>query len=342
MKSLFTLFSLALLCSFSLGAQDLQAGLVMHYPLDGNLTDTISGITADNNGNLTFADGLAGGKAVRFFTEEAYFLTPREKLQVGPEADGGTAGTFSMFVNHRDAPLMTDRQNYLAQKNGCGPEDNNRGRVVLYRQDPTGNSDPDSLISFFAGRPNRTGYKLDMADTWIHLTLTVDPEIREWAFYVNGAEFSRDTFPGTTNAENSCGEYVVGHHLTFTTGTQTFDGLMDDLRFYNRVLTDREIFLLSQQFPTATREVVVNDGARLFPNPVATGQDVQIDIDQSVFPVSAQLKVNVTDALGRVVLSREFDGHQGRIALGQNLKVGTYTVSLTDGVRLTSAALLVR
>ncbi len=52
MKSLFTLFSLALFClTMSLGAQDLQDGLVMHYPLNGNLTDTISGITADNNGN---------------------------------------------------------------------------------------------------------------------------------------------------------------------------------------------------------------------------------------------------------------------------------------------------
>ena len=179
MKSIFTLFAFLLLGGLS--AQALDSGLVIHYPLDGNLTDTISGETAENNGNLTFEAGRVGG-AVRYFNQDAYFVTPSEKLQVGPEADGGTAGTFALFVNHRGAPLETDRQNYIAQKNGCGPDpDNpNRGRVVLYRQDPTNATDPDSLISFITGRPLRTNYKLDSAETWIHLALTVDPEIREW------------------------------------------------------------------------------------------------------------------------------------------------------------------
>ncbi|CAH0999107.1 hypothetical protein LEM8419_00403 [Neolewinella maritima] len=340
MKSIFTLFAFLLLGG--LAAQDLEEGLVMHYPLDGNLTDTISGETAENNGNLTFEAGLLG-QAVRYFNQDAYFVTPAGKLQVGPEADGGTAGTFALFVNHRAAPLETDRQNYIAQKNGCGPEDNNRGRVVLYRQNPNNESDPDSLISFISGRPLRTNYKLDSAETWIHLALTVDPEMREWAFYVDGQETARDTFTGTTQAENSCGEFVIGHHLTFENETQTFDGLMDDLRFYNRVLTQEEIDLLANQGGnTSTRPAIVANSFALAPNPVTTGEAINLTIDRSVFAPGTSLQVNITDLSGRTVLTRMYDRAAQRLSIDHALQAGVYVVTLTDGQRMAAERLVVR
>lgn len=339
MKRIFTLF--ACFIAVSLTAQDLEDGLVMHYPFEGNLTDVISGTTAENFGGLTFGDGKSSGEAVRFFNQDAYFVTPREVLQVGPEADGGSAGTYSMFVNHRAAPLDTDRQNYIAQKNGCGPDDDNRGRVVLYRQNPNNATDPDSLISFIGGAPLRTNYKLDMADTWIHLTLTIDPEIREWAFFVDGVETRRDTLSGTRQAENSCGEYVIGHHLTFTNEDQTFDGLMDDLRFYNRVLTQEEITLLANQDPNSTSEVIVANAIKLSPNPVASNQPINLKIDNSVFRSGAPVVLNVIDASGRKVLERQYDGVTDQITLDHSLTSGLFRVTLSDGERLTAMKLVV-
>ena len=339
MKLSFTFFALLLLGSLT--AQDLEEGLVIHYPLNGNLTDTISGETAEGNGNLTFEEGLLG-QAVRYFNQDAYFVTPAGKLQVGPEADGGTAGTFALFVNHRAAPLETDRQNYIAQKNGCGPDDNNRGRVVLYRQNPTNETDPDSLISFVTGRPLRTNYKLDSAEVWIHLALTIDPEIREWAFFVDGEETARDTFIGTTQAENSCGEFVIGHHLTFDNETQTFDGLMDDLRFYNRVLTQEEITLLANQATSATRAVLVKNSFALAPNPVGTNESINLSIDRTVFGAGAALHLNVTDISGRSVLTRKYDRTGERLSVRHNLVPGVYVITLTDGRRMAAERLVVR
>ncbi|WP_235299392.1 LamG-like jellyroll fold domain-containing protein [Portibacter marinus] len=320
---------LALLIFTGLYAQDLEEGLVMHYPLDGNLTDTISGITAENNGNLTFEEGIKGG-AVRYFNQDAYFVTPEGKLQVGPAADGGTAGTFALYVNHRAAPLETDRQNYLAQKNGCGPEDNNRGRVVLYRQNPNNESDPDSIISFLTGRPLRTNYKLDEADTWIHLCLTVDPEIREWAFFVNGQETRRDTFTGDTQVENSCGEFVVGHHLTFTNENQTFDGLMDDLRFYNRVLSQEEIDMLVVGSSSVKNELV-DRSIKFAPNPASTHQPIEITLDPSEFQSGDGLEISIMNANGQRVLNRRFDSFRSKLTLDHDLSAGFYSVTISDG-----------
>lgn len=325
-----------------LGAQDLSEGLVIHYPFEGDLTDAVSGETAENNGNLTFQDGRIGSQAVMFFNQDAYFVTPEGALQVGPSADGGTPGTFALWVNHRGATLDTERHNYIAQKNGCGPEDNNRGRVVMYRQGPNTTPGPDSLTSFISGRRLLSNFGITEGDTWIHLLLTVEPDTREWAFYVNGVENKRDTFPGSAQAENSCGEFVIGHHLTFTTESQTFDGLMDDLRFYNRVLTQEEINLLAERDPDAVREVVVDGAMRIAPNPLTSGQQVQLEVDRSVFPPSLPLEVRVHDLAGRQVLNRTYTTPAGRLFLEQQLTPGVYVVNLTDGGRVASTRLVVR
>ena len=327
MKKIFTLLSFSLVLSLS--AQDITEGLVIHYPLDGNFIEAISGEEAVNNGNLTFEDGQEGSQAVRFTDQDAYFITTRGALQVGLEAEGGTAGTFAMFVNHRSEPLDTDRQNYIAQKNGCGDDDNNRGRVVLYRQNPNNASDPDSIISFIGGQPLRTGYKLDMADTWIHLAFTIDPEIQEWAFYVDGVEVMRESSGGTP--ENSCGEFVIGHHLTFTNDGQTFDGLMDEVRFYDRVLSTEEIGLLANQFTTATKEILVSDAVTLSPNPVATNQPINLTIDNTVFTSGSPITVSIMDATGNSVVQRQFDTVGENVTIDHDLQPGLYTLGLTDG-----------
>ena len=339
MKQLLTF--LALLLVATLPAQDLDEGLVIHYPFEGNLTDSISGETSENFGNLTFGEGRVGTGAIRFFNNDAYFVTPAEKLQVGPAADGGTAGTFALFVNHRAGPLETDRQNYIAQKNGCGPDDNNRGRVVLYRQNPANATDPDSLLSFVTGAPLRTGYKLDSADTWIHLALTLDPETRLWAFYVDGVQTAQDTFRGMRQAENSCGEFVIGHHLTFDTETQTFDGFMDDLRFYNRVLSGAEIKLLAG-VTTSTRENVVTDALNVYPNPVGPDGEVAVTFNRQTFRAGSTVRLNVIDVNGRSVLRRTYESIAERITFAQRLPAGVYTVTLTNGERLATAKLVAR
>ena len=182
--------------------------------------------------------------------------------------------------------METERHNYIAQKNGCGLEDNNRGRVVLYRQGPEATPGPDSITSFVTGRRLLSDFKIDEdnAETWIHLALTLDPENREWAFFADGVEISRDTFTGMTQAENSCGEFVIGHHLTFDNENQTFDGFMDDLRFYNRVLSDGEIKMLAG-VTTSVREETRYGGIKpCFPNPVGSDDEVAITLDRSIFP----------------------------------------------------------
>lgn len=335
-------FLLALAAALPLGAQNVDEGLVIYYPFEGNLTDSVSGETAENFGNLTFGEGRVGSGAVRYFNEDAYFVTPSGKLQVGPTEEGGTPGTYALFVNHRAAPLETERHNYIAQKNGCGLTDNNRGRVVLYRQNPADDDDADELISFISGRPLRSEYVLDVADTWVHIALTVEPDRREFAFYIDGAEVARDTFPGAAQAENSCGEYVIGHHLTFTNGNQTFDGLMDELRFYDRVLSEEEIMLLAQGATSSTRETVVAEGFAVSPNPVAAGQPLRLALGAGVFRPGAELRVSVGDLTGRRLLQRTLAATGLNVDLAHDLRPGVYVVSVSDGARVATARVLLR
>ena len=344
MKKKFTFLAVLIVCSFIpkniVTAQNLEEGLVIHYKFEDNLKDEISGeLPTILNSNFTYFDGQNGSRAVRFIDPDAYFVTPRGKLQVGPAVDGGTPGTFCLFVNHFPESLETERHNYIAQKNGCGPEDNNRGRVVLYRQHPDNATDPDSIISFIGGRPLRTGFKLDVGDTWFHLALTIDPENNEFAFFVNGEEFSRDIM--LADAENSCGEFVIGHHLTYGTTTQTFKGLMDDLRFYNRILSQEEISMIAKQFSASVDKVVANNTIKLYPNPVASNQPIELKIDRGVFNSKSSIELYIVDVNGRRILEQQYNTEKDHVRLNHNLVSGFYYVTLTDGERFMTRKLVV-
>ncbi|MBB4079365.1 hypothetical protein GGR28_001985 [Lewinella aquimaris] len=343
MKQLFTLFILALCLGVAIPAsgQDLDSGLVVYYNFEGNLTDSISGTTAENVGNLTFADddSKVGSQSVRFFNDGSYFKTPAEALIPGREVDGGTPASFALWVKHRGASLGTERQNYLAQEDGCDAT----GRVTLYLQAPGSSAKPDTIVSFVGNDRTSSEYSpVGMADEWIHLALTIDPETRLFNFYVNGLLTNQDSLTGGKQVEPSCGEYIVGHHKADDNESQTFDGLMDDLRFYNRVLTEAEVGLLAGLEPSGTREVLVASALSLSANPVSRNEPVTVGLDHSVFSPGSTVTLRVIDLSGRLVISRTYESISDRIQLQHDLRPGAYSVSVTDGHRLASGKLLVR
>ncbi|MCP9236365.1 LamG-like jellyroll fold domain-containing protein [Lewinella sp. JB7] len=344
MKRISTLLSLALCLGIAIPVmgQNLDSGLVVYYNFEGDLVDSISGTAAPSNGNLTFADddSKTGSQSIRFFTTDSYFKTPAEALIPGREIDGGTPASFAMWVKHRGASLGAKRQNYLAQEDGCGAT----GRVTLYLQTPGDGVKADTIVSFVGNDRTSSEYSPVgvAADEWIHLALTIDPETRLFNFYVNGRLTNQDSLTGGKQVEPSCGEYIVGHHKADETETQTFDGLMDDLRFYNRVITETEVALLAGLDLSGTREVLAASALSLSANPVRTGEAVTVSLDHDVFAPGTDVQLRVVDLQGRLVLSRTYQSVIDRIQLEQNLVPGAYSVSVTDGRRLASGKLIVR
>ncbi len=77
-------------------------------------------------------------------------------------------------------------------------------------------------------------------DTWYHVAVTWDASAGAAEFFVNGSSIGTDT--GSINSlHDTAAPFIVGGRDDGTGGTQTFDGLIDEVRAWDDIRTDPEI-----------------------------------------------------------------------------------------------------
>lgn len=96
----------------------------------------------------------------------------------------------------------------------------------------------DSDGDYFAPKYSNTAATLN---TWMHIAITFSSNL-EARLYINGVEESNSPFAATTykDINSNTGTWKVGSDNNGGTASD-FRGKIDDLRFYNRVLTANEI-----------------------------------------------------------------------------------------------------
>lgn len=83
-----------------------------------------------------------------------------------------------------------------------------------------------------------SGSEIPSLNSWNHLLFQVTPG-RQWSYFLNGNLIKTGSFAADIVLENKTID--IGRR---TTPAGHFDGLIDDIRFYNRALTPSEIRLL--------------------------------------------------------------------------------------------------
>ena len=100
------------------------------------------------------------------------------------------------------------------------------------------NHDTTFVCSYFTGTTDQTVYATSINDKWHHLAATRDNS--ELRFYVDGVFVGSSPTPAGVGPFPSLDNYLVGY------GMGTFwKGALDDLRFYERVLSAAEINTLA-------------------------------------------------------------------------------------------------
>jgi chitodextrinase len=87
---------------------------------------------------------------------------------------------------------------------------------------------------------------------WQHVAMTFDASTRILKIYKNGVQVASGTGTGTPVSEAS-GAFVIGNTAG---GTNTFNGLIDDVLLYNRALSQTEIQTLASGAPDAGPPVI--------------------------------------------------------------------------------------
>ena len=85
-------------------------------------------------------------------------------------------------------------------------------------------------------------------NTWTHLTFTFSSNL-EARLYINGVEDANSPFSATNydNIKSNTDTWKIGHD--FTSNARDFHGKIDDLRIYNKVLSQSEINSIIQLTP---------------------------------------------------------------------------------------------
>lgn len=240
----FLVNAMLLLLSTCLLLQHVQAqipvnGLVGYYSFNGN--------TAERSGKSS--DAIAYGSPV--FVQDRFGHSARamsfdglDDYLVVPEASKlnfyGEDFTISLWVNEADRYngmqcALISKRNMDASKKRVG-----------YALSITGNEHPwgsSKLLYQLGGGANSYALSGDttLENTWYHLVFVYNKLAQTGKFYVN-SQLIYTSGKLAPPISNSASMYIGGDSLAFSFAQgYLFSGILDDIRFYNRLLDDTDI-----------------------------------------------------------------------------------------------------
>jgi len=261
----FTVLSIALISNISLLAQvELENGLVAHYPFNGNANDE----SLNENNGLVLGASLTTD---RFGNEEsAYFFDGIDDyINVGNSDVISFPGTspfsislwFNTYSLEGRHDLLTKnnkeiRAQYIAWQNN--------DKVLLYRE----NSE----------EPRSVGSNEAILDsTWYHYLVTYDGSTA--TLYLNGVPSGQRTSWG--NVPNIDIDVLIGASFERNVPALFFQGIIDDIRIYNRAIDEEEIDALFNNVMTNIETVDLFSNIDIFPNPTK-GSSISFKSDNKI------------------------------------------------------------
>ena len=246
----FSLFLLAFLSTSS--AQDLEDGLLAFYPFEqGSLTD----FQGDNDATaFTELDSVCGVRddAIAFDGQDGMFIATNDILSI--------LRTFDLSISFYFKPFNAGNlgtQTIMHRREDCTTEG-----AFYVNYSPTSNS----INVVFTETPTlNAGLAANLNDTrcWHHVAIVRAGS--EHRLYLDGQLVDERRTAARIDLENNLGALVVGE--SGCTGSENnFVGHLDQLRIYDRPLTDEEVELLYFQ-----------------PDQIATGNRIGDQKDTTVF-----------------------------------------------------------
>ena len=207
---------------------DLTNGLLAHYDFEN-----VTGTTVPNTADAAYSAVISGSAAV---VDLEGITTPGKALQLGSAAGGmqltnivnASASSFSVSLWYQATATSSSNVNLVQ----AGTMDGSTGRTILILA-------PDSTYYTYLTGDNAkvTTASAISPTTWQHITVSYDQAANKVYFFVNGVADRADglTLSGTPL---DTGDMIIGRHRNANEGQ--FNGFIDEVRVYNRVLSAEE------------------------------------------------------------------------------------------------------
>lgn len=207
----------------------LNQGLVAHYPFDGDAND-ISGNA--NNGipsEITFTE--EGTRKVAQFFTASYVEVPDNSSLDFSSVDGVTFAVWTKQEQSTTGDIFRKMGLGVSTDDEYGLSINSNGQLSGAFNGPAQQKTVQSKSSL-------------TLNTWNHVVFLWNKADSKISFYINGV-LDTSTISPITSIQNTSVKFRIGHALQDY--LSSFIGSLDDLRIYNRALSEQEILNLYQE-----------------------------------------------------------------------------------------------
>ena len=222
----------------------LDTGLVGHWEFEDNANDSsVEGNDGTANGGVTYVTGKVG-KAASFDGVNDYIRVPNDaSFNFG-------GGSFSVAVWIKPTASLDNAR--VVENRGTGTFGSNDGWQLKIRASGSRWHVRGATIDDGSDYLSCQGCTTSRAyGEWYHLTMIYEND-ESLRLYING-ELEGDLPSGTLGSFDNTLPLVIGaalaHDGTEDTNSQFYEGLIDELRLYDRVLLDEEIRTLALAHP---------------------------------------------------------------------------------------------
>lgn len=223
-------------------------GLAVRYKFDNDLKETTgSGLDGTPHTDVTYVDGRhsKAGKAVRFNGYAGYVTVTGSKMNLLEPED---AFTFSFWINAYKASGYDQWAHIIAKSNNFG-----NGYVFKWTHD--GNKNLDAFLVYGANGTSTPNDRLTIPNlpyigTWTHVCYTWSKSAGLFVLYINGVAAGAVVNSRYRGEHSGNTMYIGGQPYTMPNGEiidRTIPAAIDDLRIYNRALSNDEIYALSRE-----------------------------------------------------------------------------------------------
>lgn len=285
LKIILSILTFIALCTIQLTAQVSTDSLLLDMPMNGNASD----LSGNNNNGIIYnvmPDTNRFGvpnKAYRFNGIDSYIEIPASpslnRIQSANVISISAWVNIFQWYNNVNVFSIFERYNPVTDA-GWLFEANWVGGGLLFLADETNGTN-------WVG----ANYTWNFHE-WHYLALTYDHAQGIAHFYVDSTLVGAVSYSAAIFAADTTAPFVIGRSLA---GPDEYsDGLIDDYKIYNRVLTPAEI---GNTFATGLKNDLTNQQFSVYPNPVKGVMTIQSKTNIS------GLDYAITDALGRIFYS---------------------------------------
>ncbi|MBN2571578.1 MAG: T9SS type A sorting domain-containing protein [Ignavibacteriales bacterium] len=295
--------------------------LVAYYPFNGNANDSSGNGNHGNPSEVVFAED--GTRQVAQFTSASYIEIPDNSSLDFSSAEGLT---IAFWIKHTQSESCD-----ILRKMGLGSTEDDEYAIEI--QEFTGKlvfrlNSPGGYYEWLLSRSSL------ILNNWNHAVFMWNKSDSTISFYINGI-IDTTTHSLITSIQNTNVPLRIGHALQ--SYLNSFIGSLDNLRFYNRSLSDSEILdlyngeMLSNIYDDFVS--ILPKDYKLFqnyPNPFNPSTKISYEI-----PNTASVNIKILNILGQEIVTLVNEekpaGHYEVEFNASNLTSGIYLYRLKTG-----------